>query len=297
MKLGMQQREGAVGLRDLVVLLDGSPRDDVKLAVAAGLARRYDAHLTGVCPLELLVPGDMAFALGGYPDLWALPEFAKQIEGQARTKAAVIEAKFRERLRRESVNGDWVFETGSLIHAITRRAHAADLVVVGQSDPDNPLPEVARTMVADLLMTVGRPLLIIPYAGQFEAVGSNTLIGWTATREAARAVHDALLLLAPSAKVTVLSIQSSRPAPDVKVLPTVEIAEHLARHGLDVSAARTVVSDGLSPADALLDYASDISADLLVVGGYGHSRTREMILGGVTRDLLRHMTLPVLMSH
>jgi nucleotide-binding universal stress UspA family protein len=170
-------------------------------------------------------------------------------------------------------------------------------VELGQVDPDNPLPEVGRTMVEDLLMTAGRPVLIIPYAGQFGSIGSNTLIGWTATREAARAVHDALPLLAPSAKVTVLSVQSSKPPPDVKMLPSVEIAEHLARHGLDVSAARTVVSDGLSPADALLDYASDISADLLVVGGYGHSRTREMILGGVTRDLLRHMTVPVLMSH
>jgi nucleotide-binding universal stress UspA family protein len=286
-----------VNLRDLLVVLDGSPRDDIKLAVAVGLARRFDAHLTGVCPLELLVPADMAFALGGYPDLWALPEFAKQIEGQSKAKAAVIEAKFRELLRREGVNGDWVFETGSLIRAVTLRSHAADLVVLGQADPDNPLPEVGRTMVEDLLMTAGRPLLIIPYAGQFEAIGSNTLVGWTATREAARAVHDALPLLAPSAKVTVLSVQSSKPPPDVKMLPSVEIAEHLARHGLDVSAARTVVSDGLSPADALLDYASDISADLLVVGGYGHSRTREMILGGVTRDLLRHMTVPVLMSH
>jgi nucleotide-binding universal stress UspA family protein len=239
----------------------------------------------------------MSFALGGYPELWALPEFAQQIESQAKTKAAVIEAKFRESLRREDVRGDWVFETGSLSYAVTHRAHMADLVVIGQVDPDNPLPEVARTMIEDVLMTAGRPLLIIPYAGQFQSVGVNTLIGWTATREAARAVHDALAMLAPAAKVTVLTVETSRPPPDIRVLPTADIAEHLARHGLDVSAARTVVTDGLSPADALLDYASDIGADLLVVGGYGHSRTREMIMGGVTRDLLRHMTLPVLMSH
>jgi nucleotide-binding universal stress UspA family protein len=286
-----------MGLRDLVVLLDGSARDEVKLAVALGLARRHDAHLTGLCALELLVPKDMAFALGGYPELWALPEFAQQIESQARTKAAVIEGKFRELLRREGVTGDWTFETGALIPAVAHRAHAADLVVVGQADPDNPPPEVARTLVEDVLMTAGRPLLVVPYAGQFATVGTNTLIGWTSTREAARAVHDALPLLAPSAKVTVLTVEQSRPAPDGRVLPTVDIAEHLARHGLDVLAARTVVTDGLSPADALLDYAFDISADLLVVGGYGHSRTREMIMGGVTRELLQHMTLPVLMSH
>jgi nucleotide-binding universal stress UspA family protein len=291
------KQEDAMALRDLVVLLDGSARDETKLAVALGLARRHDAYLTGLCPLELLLPPDMAFALGGYPDLWGLPEFAKLIDGQARTKAALIEAKFRELLRREGLQGDWLFETGSLIPAVVRRAHAADLVVAGQADPDNPLPAAARTLVEDLLMTSGRPLLLIPYAGQFESVGTSVLVGWTPTREAARAVHDALPLFAPSAKVTVLAVESSESASETDMLPTADIAEHLARHGLDVAAARTVVSDGLSPADALLDYASDIGADLLVVGGYGHSRTREMILGGVTRDLLRHMTLPVLMSH
>ncbi len=285
-----------MGLRDLVVLLDGSARDETKLAMAIELARRSDAHLTGLCPLELLLPADMSFALGGYPDLWALPEFARQLESQAKAKAAVIEANFRELLRREAITGDWALETGPLISAVTRRALAADLIVVGQADPDNPLPPIARTLLEDVLMTAGRPLLIVPYAGTFPTIGTNALVGWTPTRESARAVHDALPVLAQAAKVLVLTVESTRGG-ELEPLPTADIAEHLARHGLDVSAARTVVSDGLSPADALLDYASDIQADLLVVGGYGHSRTREMILGGVTRDLLHHMTVPVLMSH
>jgi nucleotide-binding universal stress UspA family protein len=239
----------------------------------------------------------MSFALGGYPDLWALPEFARQIEDQARAKAAVTEAGFREILRREGIQGEWAYETGSLMSGVMRRAFTADLLVVGQVDPDNPPPAVARTLIEDLLMTAGRPLLLVPYAGQFNTVGTNTLIGWTPTREATRAIHDALPLLAASSNVTVLTVESARPERGATALPTTDVAAHLARHGLNVSAARTVVTDGLSPADALLDYASDIGADLLVVGGYGHSRTREMIMGGVTRDLLRHMTVPVLMSH
>jgi nucleotide-binding universal stress UspA family protein len=284
-------------LRDIVVLLDGSVRDEAKLTLAAGLARRHDAHLTGLCPLELLLPADTSFALGGYPDLWALPEFGKKIEGEARTKAALIEAPFRERLRRDGLKGDWLLETGPLIQAVTRRSRAADLVVVGQADPDHPLPPAARTLVEDILMTAGRPLLLVPYAGHFETVGTTALIGWTPTRESARAVHDALPLLAPTGKVTVLTVELPGSTSDAEAAPAAEIAEHLARHGLDVTAARTVVSDGLPAADVLLDYAADIGADLLVVGGYGHSRTREMIMGGVTRELLRHMTLPVLMSH
>lgn len=146
-------------------------------------------------------------------------------------------------------------------------------------------------------MTAGRPLLLIPYAGRFATVGANALVGWTPTRESARAVHDALPLLLPDAKVTVLSVETAKSESQPGILPTANVADHLARHGLAVTAARTVTTSGLSPADALLDYASDISADLLVVGGYGHSRTREMIMGGVTRDLLQHMTVPVLMSH
>ena len=286
-----------MALRDLVVLLDGSSRDEIKMAVAVELARRNDAHLTGLCPLELLLPADMSFALGGYPDLWALPEFAKQVDSQARAKAELIEAGFREALRREGVNGDWVLEPGFLVPAITHRAQATDLIIIGQADPENPPPGSARTMIEDVLMTAGRPLLLIPYAGRFDKVGTNALVGWTPTRECARAVHDALPILAPGAKLVVLTVEKPRTG-DAQVLPAAtEISEHLSRHGLDVSAARTVVTDGLSPADALLDYASDIGADLLVVGGYGHSRTREMIMGGVTRELLQHMTVPVLMSH
>ena len=200
-----------MSLRDLVVLLDGSARDDTKLAVALGLARRYDAHLTGLCPLELLLPADMSFALGGYPDLWALPEFAKKIESQARTKAALIEAKFRELLRREGIKGDWLFETGSLIPAVVQRAHVTDLVVIGQADPDNPPPAAARTLVEDLLMTAGRPLLLIPYAGRFDAVGTSCPGRLDARRgKSARAVHDALPLFVPSAKVTVLTVEIVR---------------------------------------------------------------------------------------
>jgi nucleotide-binding universal stress UspA family protein len=284
-------------LKDLVVLLDGSPRDAMKLAVSAELARRNDAHLTGLCALQLLLPVDMAFALGGYPDLSAMPDVASRMEQEAQAKAVSIEADFRELLRREGLTGDWEYETGPLTLTVTQRAQTADLLVVGQVDPENPPPVAARTLIEDVLMTAGRPLLIVPYAGRFDTIGTNVLVGWTHTRESTRAVHDALPMFAPAAKVMVLAVESSGSVSDSKTVPTADIAEHLARHGLAVSAARTVASEGVSIADALLDQASDIGADLLVIGGYGHSRAREIILGGVTKDLLRHMTVPVLMSH
>jgi nucleotide-binding universal stress UspA family protein len=284
-------------LRDLVVVLHGSGRSNAVLGLALGLARRHDAHLTGFCPLELLYPTNLGFALSGYPEALALQEAANQFEAQAQAKAQSIEADFREQLRRDSVRGDWQVATGLAVDDVARRARAADLLVLGQTDPDHPLPPVARHLIEDALMNSGRPQLIVPFAGDFDAIGTNVVIGWNGTREAARAVHDGLLLIEPTATVTVLTVERPRSAADSQQVPGANMAEHLARHGLKVSADRTVTDGSISYADALLAYASDTGADLLITGGYGHSRARELILGGVSRELLDHMTLPVLMSH
>jgi nucleotide-binding universal stress UspA family protein len=284
-------------LRDLLVVLHGSARSNAVLSLALGLARRHDAHLTGFCPLELLYPTNLGFALSGYPEAVALQEAANRFEAQAQGKAQTIEADFREQLRRENVRGDWQVATGVAVDDVARRARAADLLVLGQTDPDHPLPPMARHLVEDALMNSGRPLLIVPFAGRFETIGTNVVVGWNGTREAARAVHDGLLLIEPTATVTVLTVERPRSEADFQQVPGADLAEHLARHGLKVSADRTVTDGSISYGDALLAYASDTGADLLISGGYGHSRARELILGGVSRELLDHMTLPVLMSH
>ena len=284
-------------LRDLLVVLDGSARSGVVLGVALDLARRHDAHLTGFCPLEVLMPANLAFALGGYPALTSLQGAANQLEDEALAKAQVIEAGFRDQLRRNELRGDWQIGRGVVGEVVARRARTTDLVVLGQADPEHPLPPSARYMVEDVLMNSGRPLLLVPFAGRFEAMGTNVLIGWNATREAARAVHDALPLIAPTATVTVLTVERGRSGVEPQEMPGADIAEHLARWGLTVTAARTATDGTISDGDALLSYASDIGADLLVVGGFGHSRARELVLGGVSRGLLQHMTVPLLISH
>lgn len=284
-------------LRDLVVVLGGSGRDDVVLGVAIEIARRSDAHLSGFCPLELLFPANLGFALSGYPAILALPEAAWQLDTGAREKAETIEAHFREELRRNDLRGDWQVGPGVAAREIAERARTSDLLVLGQPDPGQPMPAAAHHLLEDALMNSGRPVLFVPFAGQFETVGKNVLLGWNGSREAARAAHDALLLIEPGASVTVLNIMPRTSAAASGEVPGAEIAAHLARHDLKVSAARTVRSNGVADADLLLNYASDTSADLLVVGGYGHSRAREVVLGGVSRALLAHMTLPVLMSH
>jgi len=284
-------------LRDLLVVVDGSARNEAVLGVAIELARRHDAHLTAICPLEALMPVNLAFALGGYPTLTTLQSAANQLENDALVVAEGLELKFRDLLRHREVRGDWELGRGAAGAAVARWARATDLVVLGQTDPDHPLPAPARHLVEDVLMNTGRPLLLVPFAGQIDTIGTNVLVGWNGTREAARAVHDALLLIRPAATVTVLTVERSRPGQEPQEMPGADIAAHLARHGLKVTAARTATDRSIADADALLSYASDLGADLLVVGGYGHSRARELVLGGVSRALLQHMTLPLLMSH
>ncbi len=167
---------------------------------------------------------------------------------------------------------------------------------MGQPDPNAGLPALGRHLLEDVLLTAGRPVLAIPFAGEFPVIGKNVLIAWTNSREAARALHDALPLIDPAATVTVLSVQDARAA-EGEPTPTAAAAEHLARHGLKSVAARTVNDGSLPDHQAILSYAADIGADLLIAGCYGHSRARELMLGGVTRGLLPQMTIPVLMSH
>jgi nucleotide-binding universal stress UspA family protein len=284
-------------LRDLVVVIDGSARSGAVVSLAVQLARRHNAHLTGFCPLQLLYPANLGFALSGQAEMLAVSEAAHHLYTEARERARSVEAGFREQLRRDDVRGDWQIASGPVAAAVAHRARSADLLVFGQADPDHPLPPTGRGLIEDALMSAGRPLLLVPFAGRFGAIGANVLIGWNGTREAARATHDALLVIEPGARVTVLTVERSKSASGPEEVPGADIAEHLAHHGLKITAARTINDGSITDADALLGYASDTNADLLVVGGYGHSRAREMVLGGVSRELLDHATLPVLISH
>lgn len=281
-------------LRDLIAVLDGSPHNDAQLAVAVDLARRTDAHLTGICPLDAMQGIYPSVVVGPYPEMFAFPDAINDFRMRATEKAATMEARFREELRRNGVNGDWEVATGTPSTVVVRRTRSTDLVVLRQTDPDEGGPVRWADLIEDVLMGSGRPVLLVPYAGRFETIGKNVLIGWDGSREATRAAHDMLPLVAPNTKVTVLTIQHTGRSQNE--LPGIELAGHLARHGLAVTTARTVRDASIQNADVLLSYASDTGADLLVVGGYGHSRAREVLLGGVTRSLLDHMTLPVLMS-
>ena len=294
-------------LRDIVVVLDGSASSEMRLTVAVVLAQQHGAHLTGFSAMDLLLPARPAVQPRDNPQVdtlpasklmyWGavLPHDYPEADTQAAEAAERIEAAFRERLRSTDLHGDWQVASGKVSETVVCQARHADLVILGQVDPAHP-PPAGRQLVEDVLMTSGRPILVVPYIGGFDTFGTNILVGWNNSREAARAINDAIPLLAKAASVTILEANPIGRKPAIDDAASADITRHLTRHGISAKTARTALAS-ISASDALLSYAADISADLLVVGGYGHSRLRERILGGVTRELLQHMTLPVLMSH
>lgn len=274
--------------KDVLVHLDGTEQAGVRLLVAADLARRHGAHLTGLHVADIVSP--VVYAGGA-----VLADLLEGMRRDALAEAYRVEAVFRERLRLEGLAGEWRQVEGITREQVALHARYADLVVAGQEDPAAGYPPLSGT-VEHALFASGRPVLVVPAAGRFEAVGRKVLVGWNASREAVRAVNDALPLMAEAEAVTVLAANPRQGPYDHGDEPGADIGLHLARHGVKVSVERISAED-LHAGDLLLDRAAELSADLLVVGAYGHSRLRELVFGGVTRTLLRETTVPVPMSN
>ncbi|MBX6747324.1 MAG: universal stress protein, partial [Acetobacteraceae bacterium] len=269
-------------LKDILVHLDATEQARTRLRLAADLARQHDAHLTGLLVVDVMLPAITGADMGGGA---MLAELLEQMRQDALADAAKVEAAFREQLRRDGIAGEWRQVEGPTPEIVALHARYADLVMLGQEDPDAGLP-TAGPVIEQALFNTGRPVLLVPYAGRFDTLGRNVLIGWNASREAARAVNDALPLIAQAETATVLAINPRRGLDGHGEEPGADIARHLARHGVKVKVEHTTATD-VSDGEVLLNYAADLSADLLVIGGYGHSRFRELVLGGVTRTLLR----------
>jgi len=282
-----------MALKDILVHLDTTPRCATRLNVAAALAVRHGAHLTGLHVID--IPSANYFYGAAMPLIPANPEdIVQRMRDEATTAAAPLQQAFNDCLTRNGLAGEWRLVEGNPPAMAALHARYADLMVVGQPNAYAPQDDDAVTVTT--LMSSGRPVLTIPFAGDFPVVGERVLIAWNASREAARAVNDALPLIREAKHVTVLAINPQRGLAGHGDVPAADISLHLARHGLKAEAAHTVARD-IPDGEALLSYAADIGADLIVAGAYGHSRAREMVFGGVTRTLIAEMTVPVLLSH
>lgn len=220
-------------------------------------------------------------------------------EAQLRIRAEMLQAARRgydECLRRTGFDRcEWRTSDADAQDAVALHARYADLVVIGQQHPDSS-GGVDEEFQRGAPLAVGRPLLVVPYAFERRPVGRRVLVAWNASREAARAVSDAMPLLRRAAEVHVVAFRPKIAAGAHGEEPGADISLYLARHGVKVTAAAYDDAQ-IDIGNQLLSRAFDLSADLIVMGAWGHSRLREYILGGVTRTLLESMTVPVLMSH
>jgi len=272
--------------KTILVHLDPGRRCATRVEAATCLAVQHEAHLVG---LYVQTP----FVLPGYL-VQAGPELIETQRKAAAEEMARAETTFKQRLSTLSFkNATWRATTDFPVDAVAKQARYADLVVIGQGDlsDDSGTP---MDFPPRLVLTAGRPVLILPYTGSFLTIGTHILIAWNGSREAARAVTDAIPLFRRAQKLTLMAIQPKHGGPYNISLD--EIGLFLQNHGLHFERTEAPVSD-IDVGNELLSRAADLSADLIVMGGYGHSRLREWVLGGATRSLLDSMTVPVLMSH
>ena len=279
--------------RSLLVLLDRNPACEARMRAAIGLAGKFCCHLVGLAPTGLVdVPMPIETTAG-------LAEFAADARDVLRGEAEQAAGRFRDECREARIESfEAVVDESDQALSLLRHAHCSDLAVLTQADPGARDHRAAQALVEQVVLASARPTLVLPYAGGFDAPGSCVLVAWDDSREASRALSDALPLLRLAGRVHVERWNEGSDDDDDDKAPRRRLdALHgwLARQG--VSAELRVEPADSRVAEAMLSRASDLGADLIVMGAYGHARWAERVLGGATHRLLASMTVPLLMSH
>ena len=282
-------RRATMSYKTILVHCDASRSVGARLAAAADVAQRFEARLVGLHarePFEVVSFVDGGMAIGSLME-------AYQAGCEAAEKTAA--SAYGKATKGRNFPSEWRVTEAFSEDALAVNARYADLLVVGQADPDDPaggrndLPEA-------MAFATGRPVLVVPQIGASSTVGKTVMLCWNASRECARAAADALPFLQAAEKVIVLVVDPEVSAVGHGQEPGADVALWLARHGVKVTVQRDVAADA-QVGEVILSRAADHGVDLIVMGIYGHSRLREMMLGGASRTLLSSMTVPVLMSH
>jgi nucleotide-binding universal stress UspA family protein len=275
-------------IKDLVVNLTVGTSRDVAGPFAISLAEAFEAHVAAVAySYEAVIPPTI---MGGVPTT-----FIEQQREENDKAANDAIARFDQAAKRAGVSFETRVLTASLAGAADQFGAIArrfDLSVIAQAEPEKVQPE--ELIVEGALFGSGRPVVVVPYIQKAPLKLDRVMVCWDASRNAARAVADAMPFLHKAKTVDIVIVASERPKSDE--IPGANIAQHLARHGLKVEVKRIVATE-TDVASTILSHVADSAADFIVMGGYGHSRLRQFIWGGATRGILGAMTVPVLMSH
>lgn len=282
-----------MGYRDILVFVDESTQNAQRLDVAIELAQRTDAHVIGLAVTSaVLLP---EFSSDFFPQ-----DLVRRQREAAHERGERLRQAFEERAARDGVSSEWravePLTPAAVAEEVAMHARYADIAVIGQIDPENTDMGLAGDFPGLVALMSGRPVLAMPRTWGAYPIGRRVLAAWNGSREATRALHDALPLLRAAEEVRILALTPKGAAQGSSDLGAADIAAHLTRHGVSAQAEQAVL-DNTRIGAALLTSAAGFRADLIVMGAYGRSRMREIILGGASRSVLRDMTLPVLMAH
>ena len=275
--------------KTILVHLNDKRRAETLLEPAIRLAVQHNAHLIGLHAYASIPASPVAIPYAS--------KVLGEVAASERRETEEIAATFASMTANQPFVAEWrVLKVPNvdLAAAVMDHGRAADLIVAGQTDPDwdlSPLMDFPER----LALESGRPVLVIPYVGRYPEIGRNVMIAWKPSRESARAVFDALPILTRAETVQILEVKDRRDD-GTSLAPDTTIAASLGRHGIKPTVRSSMAAD-ISVGDEILSRLADASADLLVMGAYGHSRMREFVFGGATRHIARHMTAPTLFSH
>jgi nucleotide-binding universal stress UspA family protein len=275
-------------IKDILVTLPTGDAPSFAMNYAVTVARTFDAHLTGVAFVQ-----DLAGAGALFDSATAIVLDDYRREAEAAAEAA--KARFDETWRREGLSAESVVlnaGTISLPELLARTARRFDLTILPQADPED--GRSGEVMIEAALLGSGRPILIVPYFQEGGVKFDRILVCWDGSHNAARAIADAMPFLIRAKQVEVVAVVTDENADDSML--GLYIAHHLSRHDVIVE-VRNILAHGQDVSVRIRSHAVQQSADLIVMGGYGHSRLREFVLGGATRDILESTVVPTLMSH
>lgn len=274
--------------KDILIHVGDTKASEVRLKASLALAKISDARITGL------------YVVAFPPALTAMddqidPTLFETILAEGRKRAEAAEKAFRAATKRTAIRCDFVQIEGNMVDVLSRHGRYADLIVVGQNDRDAGFDLDRRGMPDEVILSVGRPVLVVPRSGSFTGTVKQPLVAWNGSSVAARALHDAMPFLERAKRADVVRIAAGPPLSETGA-PEGDIAAHLAHHGIKAR-VETLSMEGNKDGEALLAQAKRQGADLIVMGAYGHWRWRELVLGGVTAHVLAHADVPVLMSH
>lgn len=264
-------------LKNILVHVDSSHHSESRLDLAIGLAQKHQARLTALYVIS-------------HP-------FYEPQHVDMEAKAAQVEAAFNEKMSAAGVNAELItvdckVAGSSAAEVINLHAYCSDLVIIGQMYRSAPDTDTQTDLPERVILGAGRPVLIVPYTDSYKDLGHRVLVAWKSGRESTRAVNDAIPLLAMADVVNILVVNPTDQAKnDVE-----RLCAHLACHDIEARGEQSLAT-GISVGDVLLNRASDEGIDLMVMGAYTLTRLGGQTLGDVARHILKHMTVPVLMSH